>query len=177
MEKIGWTDHARNGEVLQRVKGQRNILHTRERRKAKWMCRILRRNCLLKHVIEENRETTWRRWKWRKQLLDDPNETTWHCNLEQELLNRNLWRTRFRRAHRPVARNRLQRRRVGGERKTQKHTGYGNTLHTDIIYIYIYWSSPKGGYVLHDLMTGGQHWHNSNWQSPVPGRLQWTNPG
>jgi hypothetical protein len=27
MEKIGWTDHVRNEEVLLRVKDQRNILH------------------------------------------------------------------------------------------------------------------------------------------------------
>jgi hypothetical protein len=27
IEKISWTDHVRNEEVLLRVKGQRNILH------------------------------------------------------------------------------------------------------------------------------------------------------
>jgi hypothetical protein len=32
MEKIVWTDHVRN-EVLQRVKEERNILHTVKRRK------------------------------------------------------------------------------------------------------------------------------------------------
>jgi oligoribonuclease (3'-5' exoribonuclease) len=50
MEKIGWTDRVRN-EVLHRVKEERNILHTIKRRKANWIGHMLRRNCLLKHVI------------------------------------------------------------------------------------------------------------------------------
>jgi hypothetical protein len=52
MEKISWTDRVRNEEVLHRVKEERNILHTIKRRKANWIGNILRRNCLLKHVIE-----------------------------------------------------------------------------------------------------------------------------
>jgi hypothetical protein len=39
-------------EVLHRVKEERNIVHTIKRRKANWIGHILRRNCLLKHVIE-----------------------------------------------------------------------------------------------------------------------------
>jgi hypothetical protein len=34
MEKISWTDHVRNEEVLLRVKEQRNILHGIRKRKA-----------------------------------------------------------------------------------------------------------------------------------------------
>jgi hypothetical protein len=52
MEKISWTDRVRNEEVLLRVKIERNILHTVNRRKANWNGHILRRNCLLKQVIE-----------------------------------------------------------------------------------------------------------------------------
>jgi hypothetical protein len=52
MEKISWTDHVRNEEVLLRVKEQRNILHEMSKRKANWIGHILRRNCLLKQVIE-----------------------------------------------------------------------------------------------------------------------------
>jgi hypothetical protein len=51
MEKISLTNHVRN-EVLHRVKEERNILHTMKRRKANWIGHILRRNSLLKHVIE-----------------------------------------------------------------------------------------------------------------------------
>jgi hypothetical protein len=42
----------RNEEVLLRVKEQRNILHEISKRKANWIGRILRRNCLLQQVIE-----------------------------------------------------------------------------------------------------------------------------
>ena len=34
MEKISWTDHVRNADVLLRVKEQRNILHKIRKRKA-----------------------------------------------------------------------------------------------------------------------------------------------
>jgi len=52
MEKVSWTDHVRNEEVLRRVNEQRNILHEISKRKANWFGHILRRNCLLQHVIE-----------------------------------------------------------------------------------------------------------------------------
>jgi hypothetical protein len=50
--EISWTDSVRNEEVLQRVKEERNVLHTTIRRKANWIAHIFRRNCLLKHVIK-----------------------------------------------------------------------------------------------------------------------------
>jgi hypothetical protein len=52
MEKINWTDHVRNEEVLLRVKEQRNILHETRKRKANLIGHIFRRNCLLQRVIE-----------------------------------------------------------------------------------------------------------------------------
>ena len=52
MEKISWTDHVRNEDVLLRVNEQRNILHEIRKQKANWIGHILRRNCLLKQVIE-----------------------------------------------------------------------------------------------------------------------------
>jgi hypothetical protein len=70
MEKISWTDRVRNEEVLHRVKEERNTEHTIKRRKANWIGHILRRNCLLKHVIEgmlDGRiEMTGRRERRRK---------------------------------------------------------------------------------------------------------------
>jgi hypothetical protein len=76
--KISWTDCVRNEEVLHRVKEERNILHTIKRRKANWIGHILRRNCLLKQVIEGKLEgkieMTGRRGRRRKQLLDDLKE-------------------------------------------------------------------------------------------------------
>jgi hypothetical protein len=95
MEKISWTDRVRNEEVLHRVKEERNILHTRtiKRRKANWIGHILRRNCLLKHVIEgkfEGRiEMTGRRGRRRKQLLDDLKEKR---STRSHLVENSLWK-------------------------------------------------------------------------------------
>jgi hypothetical protein len=57
MEKISWTDCVRN-EVLHTVKEERNILQTIKRRKGNCIGHILRRNCLIKHVIEGKIEGT-----------------------------------------------------------------------------------------------------------------------
>jgi hypothetical protein len=75
MEKISWTDHVRNEEVLLRVKEQRNILHKISQWKANWIGHILLRNCLLQQVIkgkiqggiEVKERQGRRRWK----LLDE----------------------------------------------------------------------------------------------------------
>jgi hypothetical protein len=68
----------------------------------------LRRNCLLKHVIEgeiEGRiEVTGRRGRRSKQLLDDLMEKRGHCKLKEEALDLTPWRTMKRRGYRPVAR-------------------------------------------------------------------------
>jgi hypothetical protein len=53
MEKISWTDHVRNGDVLLRVKERRNILHEIRKRKANWIGYILRRNCLYNGLLKE----------------------------------------------------------------------------------------------------------------------------
>jgi hypothetical protein len=50
--EISWTNHVRNGEILQRVKAERNILPTIKRRKANWIGHILCRKCLLKPIIK-----------------------------------------------------------------------------------------------------------------------------
>jgi len=52
MENICWTDHVRNENALIRVKDQRNIPHEQRKRKANWICHILRRNCVLQRLIE-----------------------------------------------------------------------------------------------------------------------------
>ena len=77
MEKISWTDHTRNKDVLLRVKEQRNILHEIRNRKANWIVQILRRNCLLQRVIEGKIQggikVTGRQTRRHRKLLDDLN--------------------------------------------------------------------------------------------------------
>ena len=53
MEKISWTDHVRNEEVLLRVNEQRNILQEIRKQKANWIGHILRRNCILNRLSKE----------------------------------------------------------------------------------------------------------------------------
>jgi hypothetical protein len=65
--EISWTEHVRNEEVLHTVKKDRNILHTIKIIKANWIGHILRRNCLLKHVIEGKLEV-------RIEMMEDEEE-------------------------------------------------------------------------------------------------------
>jgi hypothetical protein len=72
-----------------------------------WFVYILHRNCLLKHVIgrkDRRMEVTGRRRKRHKQLLDDLKGTRGYWKLEEEALDRTLWRTRFGRGYGPVVR-------------------------------------------------------------------------
>jgi hypothetical protein len=66
MEKISWTDRVRNEEVLHRFKEERNFLHTIKRRQASCIGHILRRNCLLKDVIEGKIEGRGEGKTWKK---------------------------------------------------------------------------------------------------------------
>jgi hypothetical protein len=45
-------DRSMKNEILQRVKEERNILHTIKQTKANLVGHTLRRNCLLKHFTE-----------------------------------------------------------------------------------------------------------------------------
>jgi hypothetical protein len=71
LEKISWTGYVRNKEVLLGVSEQRNILHEIRKRKADWIGHILRRNCLLKQVIERkiNGQTEVTRRRGRRYWL------------------------------------------------------------------------------------------------------------
>jgi hypothetical protein len=108
MEKISWTDHVRNEEVLLRVNEQRNILHEIRKRKAKYIGHILRRNSLLEQVIEGKIkgeiEVNRRRGRRIKKLLDDLKDRRGYCYLEEEALDRTVGRNRFEGGSEPVVR-------------------------------------------------------------------------
>ena len=99
MEKISWTDHVRNEEVLLRVNEQRNILHEIRKQKANWIGHILCRNCLLKQVmdgkIKGEMKVTRRQRRRYKKLLDDLKDRRRHSHLKEEALDRTMWRNRF----------------------------------------------------------------------------------
>ena len=108
MEKISWTDHVRNEDVLLRVKEQRNILLEIRKRKTNWIGLILRRNCLLQRVtegkIQGGIEVTVRQGRRRRKLLDDLKERRGYSHLKEEALDRIIWRARFGRGFEPVVR-------------------------------------------------------------------------
>ena len=108
MEKISWTDHVRNEEVLLRVNEQRNTWN--RKRKSNWIGHILRRNCLLKQVIEGKTkvemevEVARRRGRRRKKLLDNLKDRRGYSHLKEEALDRTMWRHRFGGGFGPVVR-------------------------------------------------------------------------
>ena len=87
---------------------ERNVLNTIRRRKANCIGLILRRNCLIKHVIYgklEGRIEVIRRWeRRRKQLGDDIKVARGYWKLKEEALDRILWRIGFGRGCGPVVR-------------------------------------------------------------------------
>jgi len=69
--EIWWKERNKNEGVWQRVREETTILHRIKRRRADWTSGILRRNCLLRHVLYRKiRGLGW--WGRKpKQLLDD----------------------------------------------------------------------------------------------------------
>jgi hypothetical protein len=98
-EKISWTDHVRNEEVLLRVKEQINTLYEISKWRANWIGYILCRKCLLQRVIEGKIkggiEVIGIRGGRRRKLLDDLKERRVYSHLKEETLDRTMWRARF----------------------------------------------------------------------------------
>jgi hypothetical protein len=111
MGMISWTDHVRNEDVLLRVNEQRNILYEITKRKADWIGHNLRRNCHLKQVtegkIKGEIEVKRRRGRRRKKLLDDVKDRRRYSHLNEEALDRTMWRNRFERGAGPIVRQLL----------------------------------------------------------------------
>jgi len=106
LEKDGEDLLDRSCEKWRSVSDQRYTIHEIRKRKANWIAHILRRNCLLQHVIERKIkgqiEVTRRRCRRRKKLLDDLKDRRWYCQLKEEALDCTMWRNRFGRGFGPV---------------------------------------------------------------------------
>ena len=78
------------------------------KRTANWIGHILRRNCLLKQLIEGKikgeMEVTRRRGRRRKKPLDDLKDKRGYSHLKEEALDRTMWRNRFGGGFGPVVR-------------------------------------------------------------------------
>jgi hypothetical protein len=100
MQIKSWTDRVKNEEELHRVKEEKGILHTKQRKKTIWIGHILRRNCRLKHVIvgsiEEKIEVTGRRRRGCKELLmalrKRENTGNWKRKHQIALVENSLWK-------------------------------------------------------------------------------------
>ena len=64
----------------------------------------MRRNCLLKDVIEGKIEGKRRRGIRRKQLLDDFKATRGYWKLKEEAVDHTVWKSRFGKGCGPVVR-------------------------------------------------------------------------
>ena len=77
-------------------------------KKANWIGHILRSNCFLKQSTEGNVkgeiEVTRRQGRRRKKLLDDLKDRRGYSQLEEEAVDRNMWRGCFGRGFEPVVR-------------------------------------------------------------------------
>jgi hypothetical protein len=110
-EKIRWTDHVRNEDVLVRVKEQRNILHEIHKWKANWIGHNLHRNCLAATGYWRKdkgggggKEVTGRWGRSCRKLLDNLKERRGYPYLKEEVLGHTGWRVRFGRGFGPVVR-------------------------------------------------------------------------
>jgi len=108
MDKTSWIGRVRNEIELRRAREERNILHTTETRN-NWIGHILCWDCLLKRVIEGKMEG---RIKWLEEEEEDVGSSwmTWrrrcwgYWKWNEEVLDRTVWRTRFGKGWRSVAR-------------------------------------------------------------------------
>ena len=100
----------RNEEALRRVNEKRIILQTIKRRKSNWIGHFLRRNWLIKHVVEGSVEgrikVRGRLGRRRKNLPDELEEKRRYWNLKAEALDLIVWRSRFGGGYEPLARQR-----------------------------------------------------------------------
>ena len=94
--------------MLLRVNEQRNILHEIRKRKANSIGHILRRNCLLKQVIEGKIKGEMEVARRRKKLLDDLKDRRGYSHLKEEALDRTMWRHRFGGGFGPVVRQNIE---------------------------------------------------------------------
>jgi hypothetical protein len=95
MEKIQWSEKVTNDQVLERVGEKRTLLNNFLRRKANWIGHILRRNCVLHDVLEEQMTEVKEVGRRRTQLLDYLRNRRRYWELKEEAEVRKRWRRQF----------------------------------------------------------------------------------
>lgn len=95
MERISWTDHVSNEQVLDRVHERRTLLGKIYERKGNWLGHVMRGNGILKAALEGAVEGNRRRGR-RKLKLIDTLKTGSYEELKRLAWNRDGWRRRWR---------------------------------------------------------------------------------
>ena len=106
--EISWADRVKSKEELQRVREERQTLHTINRKKDNSIDHISLRYRLLKYNTEEKTEGkikgTERRERRRKQLLDNLGGSIRYWKQQEEAADRTVWRTQQEKDFEPVVR-------------------------------------------------------------------------
>ena len=92
LEKISWTDHVKNAEVLRRVGETRLLMRTIIKRKKNWIGHVLRGEGLLKEVIEGRLMGKRGRGKRRIGMLDSLQEGGTYLTMKRKASDRTMWR-------------------------------------------------------------------------------------
>jgi len=77
MEKFSWVDKVTKAEVRQKVEENRSILNTVQQRKLRWIGHILRRESLLRDIIEGRLLGRATRGRSRLQMLSNVTSKTY----------------------------------------------------------------------------------------------------
>ena len=92
MEKVSWTEHKTNEEVLQMVEEKRAMIKTIQERQRRWIGHIMRGNSLLRTIIEGKMKGKKTRGRPRKMTLDWMMEQGDYKRMKEEAQNREKWR-------------------------------------------------------------------------------------
>ena len=92
MEDISWKDKITNEYVLGQVNEKRKLLNTILEREKRWLGHILRRESLVKEVIEGRMEGKRGRGKPRIMMLDDIKADETYEKIKRRAMDRECWR-------------------------------------------------------------------------------------
>jgi len=92
MEKISWTEHVTNEEVLRRVGEKRTMVDTVWKRKARWTGHVLRSEGMLRTVLEGRMEGKRGRGRKRLMMLDDVLMKRPYQSMKRLTEDRQTWR-------------------------------------------------------------------------------------
>ena len=92
MERVSWKDKKTNEEVLKQVDEERSIIAAITQRKKKWIGHILRREGLLRDVIEGRMKGKRTRGRKRIGMIDDLKEGNSYERLKRRAEDRISWK-------------------------------------------------------------------------------------